>query len=149
MAYSSDSGSVNETEGVGRTGTRRSNIFGYSAGAHRVSAGLQLWAFAPRGILPGIGPGAVRPLLRRGDTYGDRASRRFVFLARSARAIACFLALPSRAGLLGPPPAHALSDIGRDRSGGYYRLLFRGLLRDGGTLAMGCRHQSGAGRSAV
>src|ERR687886_1961732 len=138
MAYSSGSGSVNETEGVGRTGTRRSYIFGYSARAHRVSAGLQLWAFAPRGILPGIGPGAIRPLLRCGDTYGDRARRRFVFLAGSARDIACFLALPSGAGLLGPPPADGLSDIGRDRSGRCYRILFRGLLRDGGTLPVGC-----------
>src|SRR5918912_3862895 len=133
-------GSVTETKGVWRAGTPRSNIFGYSAGAHRISAGFQLRAFAPRGILPGIEPGALRTLLRCGDTHRDRARRRFVFLAGSARDVACFLVLPSRAGLLRPLPAHGLPDTGRDRSGWSYRLLFRGLLRDGSALTVGRRH---------
>src|SRR5215210_7951170 len=90
---------VSETRSVRRAGAHRSDNPWHSAGAYRVSAGIQLGALAPRAVFSGPGSGPFWSLLRRGAAPRDPRRRGLFLLAGTC---------PDGPGVLTVSPAQRL-----------------------------------------
>ncbi|CAA9466005.1 MAG: Undecaprenyl-diphosphatase, partial [uncultured Rubrobacteraceae bacterium] len=121
------------------------------AGAHGVSARVELRAPLARSVLSRPRPGPLRALLRRSAAHGDARRGGLVLLARppadGLRVLP--VVLSPRSGER-RRPAHGLPHHRRDGAGRRDRVLSRGFLRGaGGSVAVGRGLQFRPYRSAV